>query len=104
MKRSPIQRRTPLRRTAFQRNFPRVGISLGVRSRVAERSEGICEVCTIQQRNGRGGVHRKPRNLAHAREVMGIDWMTRVELSQAVPPAFTRFIGSQLISYLEAAT
>lgn len=40
-----------------------------------------------------GGASRKPRNLAHAREVIGIDWMNRKELSQAVPPAYAEFIG-----------
>lgn len=34
---------------------------------------------------------------------MGIDWMTPDELTQAIPPAFTEFIGSQLIAQLEAA-
>ena len=27
------------------------------------------------------------------KEAMGIDWMTGPELSQAVPPAYSRFIG-----------
>ena len=40
-----------------------------------------------------GGISRKPRNLEHARTVMGIDWMTRAELSQAIPPAYSEFIG-----------
>jgi DNA (cytosine-5)-methyltransferase 1 len=31
---------------------------------------------------------------------MGIDWMTRQELSQAIPPAFTEFIGEQLLAHL----
>lgn len=31
------------------------------------------------------------------RRLMGIDWMTRAELSQAIPPAFTQWIGSQLL-------
>ncbi len=48
--------------------------------------------------DGGGGDHRKPRNLAHAREVMGIDWMTRSELSEAVPPAYTEWVGEQLLT------
>ena len=37
------------------------------------------------------------------REVMGIDWMTRDELAQAIPPSFTEFIGRQLLEHLERA-
>lgn len=32
---------------------------------------------------------------------MGIDWMTTDELSQAIPPAYTHFIGEQLIAHLQ---
>lgn len=38
-----------------------------------------------------------------AKELMGIDWMTRGDLTQAIPPAYTQFIGEQLRTYLEAA-
>jgi DNA (cytosine-5)-methyltransferase 1 len=31
---------------------------------------------------------------------IGIDWMTVPELSQAIPPAYTRFIGGQLMAHL----
>ena len=33
-------------------------------------------------------------------EAMGIDWMNRDELSQAIPPAYTEFIGKQLLDLL----
>ena len=45
-----------------------------------------------------GGVSRKPKNLAHAREVMGIDWMRRPELSEAIPPAYSEYLAKQLRS------
>jgi hypothetical protein len=37
---------------------------------------------------------------ADARIAMGIDWMTRSELSQAIPPAYTEFIGKHLLRAL----
>lgn len=36
-----------------------------------------------------------------ARAAMGIDWMTRAELSQAIPPAYTRWIGERLLEMLQ---
>lgn len=37
---------------------------------------------------------------AIARAALGIDWMNRAELSQAIPPAYTQFIGEQLATAL----
>ena len=34
------------------------------------------------------------------REAMGIDWTTGKELTQAIPPAYTEFIGKQLLEFL----
>jgi DNA (cytosine-5)-methyltransferase 1 len=49
-----------------------------------------------------GGIHRKPKNMKQAYEVMGIDWMTRKEINQAIPPAYAEYIGKQLIQRLKA--
>lgn len=35
--------------------------------------------------------------------VMGIDWMNRDELAQAIPPAYTEHIGRELVGVLETA-
>lgn len=37
---------------------------------------------------------------AAAADAMGIDWMTKNELNEAIPPAFTRHIGSRLMMHL----
>ena len=34
---------------------------------------------------------------------MGIDWMTKKELNEAIPPAYTEFIGHQLLAHLKVA-
>lgn len=41
--------------------------------------------------------------IAQYRAAMGIDWMNRDELSEAIPPAYTEFIGRQLLEHLEVA-
>lgn len=43
---------------------------------------------------------RKHLGTDRGREAMGIDWMTREELSEAIPPAYTQFIGTQLLGVL----
>ena len=35
------------------------------------------------------------------RDAMGIEWMTGNELSEAIPPAYTEYIGKQLMNVLE---
>ena len=45
--------------------------------------------------NGVGIGHAKGWRLAA--EAMGIDWMKRDELTQAIPPAYSEFIGTQLL-------
>jgi len=42
--------------------------------------------------------------IAHARKIMGIDWMNRAELAEAIPPAYTEYIGRQFIERYYAIT
>lgn len=41
--------------------------------------------------------------IAAAKDAMGIHWMTKNEMNEAIPPTYTQFIGKQLLAYLVAA-
>jgi DNA (cytosine-5)-methyltransferase 1 len=65
----------------------------------------------IVQPNGRRraplrvGVHgggQPGRHGGRDKRVMGIDWMTRDELNEAIPPAYTELIGHQLMAHVKA--
>ena len=43
---------------------------------------------------------RAARTIGQASEAMGIDWMTWNEIKEAIPPAYTEFIGKQLLDLL----
>jgi DNA (cytosine-5)-methyltransferase 1 len=54
-------------------------------------------------RNRRHGVTAGRKNkIAEGRKAMGIDWMTRAELSEAIPPLYSEIIGQQIIRQIAA--
>jgi DNA (cytosine-5)-methyltransferase 1 len=46
-------------------------------------------------------IRRKHTTTERGREAMGIDWMTRDELSESIPPTYTELIGRELMAQIE---
>ena len=66
-----------------------------VRNRRRARTIGVYgEGCGDSRRKFDKGV--PDFSVEQGREAMGIDWMTVAELCQAIPPAYTEFLGHQL--------
>lgn len=55
-----------------------------------------------RDRYGRRGGYQG--TVTEKRNAMGIDWMAAGELNQAIPPAYTEYIGIQLLDQLHYAT
>jgi DNA (cytosine-5)-methyltransferase 1 len=63
---------------------------------LGERARAIGYKRLAAQAPGSNGGHAAGVSLAQ--EAMQIDWMTRDELAQAIPPAYTQWIGHQLLA------
>lgn len=85
------------RHRRFEMNWP-VGLLTQCRHRRKPRVIGVY--------GGHGRDRRRTQNTQDfstedRRTAMGIDWMNGTELSQAIPPAYTEWIGKQLLAALQ---
>ena len=76
------------RHRLFEASFPLVAPAHSAHTMAASRA-GHWTLGTVMSVAG----HFSP--VSHAKVIMGIDWMSRDELSQAIPPAYSRYIGEQ---------
>lgn len=85
----------PLAQPSCRHRLPVVGF-YGDHARTRQR--------TVDGHRDRGGdIVGDAKKLPLVRDLMGIDWMTWDEARLAIPPAYTEFIGAQLLASLERA-
>lgn len=60
--------------------------------------DGSISICGS---GGVRGMNSKQITLYWGFAMGGIDWMTRAELAEAIPPAYTEFLGKQLMDFLK---
>lgn len=58
--------------------------------------------CRHRRKDDHGGNCHKPHNIKEAQDAIGIDWMNRAEIAQAIPPAYSEFLGKQVLAALTA--
>ncbi len=81
---------------------PHIGATIAFVNDSQHRGRGVTENFVQgngAQKNGVGVGHAKGWRLAA--EAMNIDWMKREELTQAIPPAYTEYIGKALLANLK---
>lgn len=65
-----------------------------------DKRRTISVTSSTPQQNVVRNLIRKTYPVTEARRAMGIDWMVQADLSQAIPPAYTLFLGKQLLRYV----
>lgn len=81
----------------------------GFESNIPLTAPGPCEcrgksIGGVYGAGGRGQMTRGYKYpIPEARIAMGINWMAGAELSEAIPPAYTKWIGLQLMEHVQSA-
>ena len=90
-----------LRRRLFEANFPIVAPPHGKHPKVHTFDKRKShygktnDMIDFVQVTGGGNC-----TIAAAKDAMGIDWMTKNEMNESIPPAYTKLIGEQLLAYI----
>lgn len=70
-------------------------------------SPGKCSHVGLRSVKSGGSVmavyRKQPGTLIQWRDAMGVDWMNKDELAEAIPPAYTEWVGRQLLEALRTA-
>ena len=80
----------------FESNVPLVGLG-GCDHRGKELYTVLTKSCR------KIGDMRGPSSHEKGKAAMGIDWMTQHELGEAIPPAYSEYLGRQVIQHIESA-
>lgn len=67
----------------------------------AQRRKERPEYTGIVPVHGTGQQLKNGNSEFHGSVAMGIDWMTKLELNQAIPPAYTYYLGRRLLKFLQ---
>jgi DNA (cytosine-5)-methyltransferase 1 len=76
----------------------------GRRAAKGVRARAITVTGNTAQTNLHRNNTREVFTVKQAREAMGIDWMTMAGLSQAIPPAYSEFIGRQAMEIIRGVS
>jgi DNA (cytosine-5)-methyltransferase 1 len=88
---------TPVDNTGRRTTPSVVGTGLDDNRMRASRPRSISITGSVPQTNVVRNIVRETFTVEQAREAMGIDWMSMKGLSQAVPPAYSKFIGEAFL-------
>jgi len=89
------------RHRIFESNIPLVGVECRHKEQGTPMDvSGSGGNRINRRRDDHGGNCHKPRNIKEAQDAIGINWMNREEIAQAIPPAYSEYLGKQILKII----